>query len=354
MLQSKAYQQRSKIPFRDFHWIGPYLVKKVLQNNKPIIRKFITNKTQIIHRICFWKYNPEKPPEDNYQEAQWHIDDIIVIPQDELYTNAWEEEFGGHLFDIHIIYNDPNAIDFDESYKQGPDTDIAPCSCFHGTSGGQNRESCPTSDPSAVHPSNPKLYGQSQHVETYTDLHHNDNSKQTPESSRDIETGYEPMVQPPSRQSDNPSTLEINDPTTGIIPQNEPSHSRGGKYNLSPNPNPNYSEIYRYWCAQKFISAPFVCHSYLIVFFFTRTSFNFFFSILWGQIHKTTQNRLEQQYFNKQDRMSQFYSKRQDDSASAVLRFDRILPANKSNTPLCCVFPISIRRRCAGRRRCSG
>ena len=34
-----------------------------------------------------------------------------------IYTplHAWEAEFGGHLFDIAIIYTDPNAIDFDES-----------------------------------------------------------------------------------------------------------------------------------------------------------------------------------------------------------------------------------------------
>ena len=54
------------------------------------------------------------------------------------------------------------------------------------------------------------------------------------------------MPQPPLRQSNAPSTIEINDPTSEIFAQKEPSHSRGGKYNLRPNPNPNYSEIYRY------------------------------------------------------------------------------------------------------------
>ena len=50
------------------------------------------------------------------------------------------------------------------------------------------------------------------------------------------------MPQQPLRQSDTPAAPEINDPTTENIPQNEPSHSRGGKYNLHPNPNTNYSE----------------------------------------------------------------------------------------------------------------
>ena len=113
-------------------------------------------------------------------------------------------------------------------------------------SDGQNRETCPTSDPTVSHPSNLKSHGQSQDIETTKELPHNDNSKQTSEPSTDTETACEPMPQPPSKQSDNPSMLVINDPTTENIPQNEPSHSRSGKYNLRPNPNPNCSEIYRY------------------------------------------------------------------------------------------------------------
>ena len=37
--------------------------------------------------------------------------DNIVVPQDDLYTIAWEAEFGGHLIDIPILCTDPNAID---------------------------------------------------------------------------------------------------------------------------------------------------------------------------------------------------------------------------------------------------
>ena len=79
-----------------------------------------------------------------------------------------------------------------------------------------------------------------------TDITHHDRSEQTFQPSTDTEIAYEPMPQPPSKQGDNPSMLEINDPTTATIPPNEPSHSRGGRYNLRLNPNPNYSEKYRY------------------------------------------------------------------------------------------------------------
>ena len=239
ILQPKA-DQCSKIPFRNFRWIGPYLVEKVLPNNNYIVRKLNTNKTQILHRIRLTKYNPEKPPEDNYQEARWQIDDNIVVPQVDLYTIAWEAEFGEHLFDIPIIYTDPNAIDFDDSHTQGPDTVIVPRSYFHDSSNGQNRETCPISDPPVPQNLTPKSISQTQHIEITIDLTQNDNSKRTSDPSTDTETACEPMPHPPSRQSDTPPTLEINDPTAENIPQNDSSHSRGGKYNLRPNLNPNF------------------------------------------------------------------------------------------------------------------
>ena len=246
ILQPKADHQGSKIPFRDFRWIGPYRVEKVLPNNNYIVRKLNTNKTQILHRIRLRKYTPEKPPEDNYQDTQWQTDDNIIVPQDDLYTIAWDAEFGGHLFDIPIIYTDPNAIDFDESHTQGPDTVIVPRSYFHDPSNGQNREIRPIPDPPVPQTLTPTSNDQSQDNETTIDLTQNDNTKHIYDSSTDTEITCEPTPQPPSKQCDSPTTLEINDPTTKNIRQTESSHSRGGKYNLRPNPNPNYSEIYRY------------------------------------------------------------------------------------------------------------
>ena len=177
ILQPKADHQGSKIPFRDFRWIGPYLEEKVLPNNNYTVRKLNTNKIQILHRIRLRKNNPEKSPEDKHQETQWQVDDNIVVPQDDLYTIAWEAEFGGHLFDIPIIYTDPNAIDFDDSHTEGPDTVIVPRSYFHDSNNGQNRETCPISDPSVPQTPKPKLNGQSQDIETTTNLTQNDNAK---------------------------------------------------------------------------------------------------------------------------------------------------------------------------------
>ena len=246
ILQPKADHQGSNIPFRDFRWISRYLVEKVLPINNYNVRKLNTNKTQILHRNRLRKYNPETPPEDNYQEAQWQIDDNIVVPQDDLYTIAWEAEFGGHLFDIPIIYTDPNAIDFDESHTQGPDTVIVPRLYFHDPSDSQNWETCPTSDPTLPQILLPKSNGQSQDIETSTDLTQNDNAKHISESSTDAEITCKPVTQPPLMKSDTSSTLDINNPTAEDIHKKESKSSRGRKYHLRPNPNPNCSEIYRY------------------------------------------------------------------------------------------------------------
>ena len=220
--------------------------RNVLPNNNYIVRKLNTNKTQILHRIRLRKNNPEKPPEDNYSKAQWQTDGNIVVPQDDLYTNAWEAEFGGHLFDIPIIYTDPNAIDFDDSLTQGTDTVIVPRSYFHDSSDGQNRETCPISDPSVPKTLQPKLNGQRQDIETSTDLIQNDNAKHVSESSTDAEITCKPVTQPPLMESDTSSTRDSSNSTAENIPKKESDHSRGGKYNLRPNPNPNYSEIYKY------------------------------------------------------------------------------------------------------------
>ena len=112
ILHPKAGYQGSKIPFRDFSRIRPYLVEKVPPNIIHNVQKLNTNKTQTLRRIRPRKYKPETPPEDNHQDTHWQIDDNIIIPQVDLYTMAWEAEFSGHLFDIPIIYTDPKEIEF--------------------------------------------------------------------------------------------------------------------------------------------------------------------------------------------------------------------------------------------------
>ena len=98
VLQPEADSQGSKIPFRDYRWIGPFIVQKVLPNNNYIVRRLNTNKTQILHRIRLKKFVPNAPLEDKYKHEKIQPDDKIVIPQEDLYTTSWEVDFELELF----------------------------------------------------------------------------------------------------------------------------------------------------------------------------------------------------------------------------------------------------------------
>ena len=97
VLQPKADNQGSKIPFRDYRWVGLYIVQKTLPNDNYIIRKINTNKTQILHRIRLKKFIPTKPITDSYQNEQLQQDNDITIPQDDLYALTWETDFGNPI-----------------------------------------------------------------------------------------------------------------------------------------------------------------------------------------------------------------------------------------------------------------
>ena len=74
VLQPKADHQGSKIPFRDYRWVGPFIVQKILPNENYIVRRINTIKTQILHRIRLKKFVPNQPPEDNFQEQRLQPD----------------------------------------------------------------------------------------------------------------------------------------------------------------------------------------------------------------------------------------------------------------------------------------
>ena len=81
---------------------------------------------------------------------------------------------------IFLVYTNANANDFKGSHTQGPEIVIVPRSCFQECSDGENRQTCPASDPSAVHPPNPKYHNQNHDFETaLLDRRYIDSSKQT-------------------------------------------------------------------------------------------------------------------------------------------------------------------------------
>ena len=93
VLQPNADSQASKILFKEYRWIGPFVIQKVLFNDNYIVRRLNTNKTQILHRIRLKKFVPKAPLEDKYDGEKLQTDNEILIPQDDLYTISWEVDF---------------------------------------------------------------------------------------------------------------------------------------------------------------------------------------------------------------------------------------------------------------------
>ena len=116
ILQPKADNQGSKIPFREYRWIGPYRIEKVLPNDNYIVRRLNTNETQILHRIRLKKFVPNTSLEDKYAKEKLQPDDEIIIPQDDLYTISWEADFDYHVFE-------PRRDDNTDEESQTPDSD---------------------------------------------------------------------------------------------------------------------------------------------------------------------------------------------------------------------------------------
>ena len=95
--------QGSKIPFRDYRWVGPFIVQKVLPNEDYIVKWLNTNKTQMFHLICLKKFVPNQPLEDSFREERLRQDDEIIILQCDLYIISWERNFGEQLLHEAIL-----------------------------------------------------------------------------------------------------------------------------------------------------------------------------------------------------------------------------------------------------------
>ena len=258
VLQPKADHQGSKIPFRDYRWVGPFVVQKVLPNENYIVRRINTNKTQILHRIRLKKFVPNQPLEDNFREQRLQPDEEIVIPQDDLYVITWETDFGEQVVtrgNEPIPTNFPNgeqpstaeinndANDSNADYiitREATNNDNA----VHGRNG-RLRHDVTTSNDVTEEASNeesdwPNEAGIPNANETHSPNTGND-LKKDKIISENNSTNDTDLQNSPSR-GDDIIVPEISENDT----RNESLSPRGGRYNLRPNPTPNYSEDFRY------------------------------------------------------------------------------------------------------------
>ena len=176
------------------------------------MRKLNSNNTQILHRIRLRKSEPNVPLRDERPEGNLQPDEEIVIPQDDLYVITWETNFG-----------DLQADHRNETYDQ-------------------NHERTTNSSDASEDVEQPDQ------ILTDVDL------RSTGRTITD-EVFPNPISQEDDAQSFNddktssgwsdtivPEVLESED--DDMIVENE--RPRGGKYNLRPNPTPNFTDEYRY------------------------------------------------------------------------------------------------------------
>ena len=111
ILNPKADTKATKFPFREFRWIGPYKLEKVLPNNNYIVRRLGTNKTKLLHRIPLRKFTPSAPLADNFvRETDWQKDDNIIVTHDDLYAHTWDTNFGTDPVDTELPDNEQDDI----------------------------------------------------------------------------------------------------------------------------------------------------------------------------------------------------------------------------------------------------
>ena len=188
-------------------------------------RRLGTNKTQLLHRIRLRKYIPQAPLADNFvRETEWQKEDTL-ISQDDLYAHTWDTNFGPSPFDTEQDSCDQQEDTVEYEPTAQPETNRPPAHNNFKNSGGTPAEQ------TAVNDEEPQLIEKTPPE--------NENHEPTPETPRNPENFQEI----PSQNS--PKTPE-NNPESDAQEADETVNTRCEKYNLRPNPNPNYSDSYRY------------------------------------------------------------------------------------------------------------
>ena len=195
ILQPKAEHQGSKIPFTEFRWIGPYIIEKVLPNNKYLLRKIGTNKTQVRHRMRMRQFTPRQPPADITVKPQdYKSDPEMSLHHDDLNARAWEYDYDQPIF----VNENDNAVP--------PNSQEILVQSDFSTEEMRNT-------PGKPHVCSPEIFPNTDELGDVTDTCQL----------------MEPDVETSSKQ-----------------PQNSPTNPRSSKYNLRHNPKPNCNDDYRY------------------------------------------------------------------------------------------------------------
>ena len=204
-----------------------------MPNEKYIVRKLNSNKTQILHGIRLRKYEPNTVLQDIRPEGNSQPDDEIIIPQDDLYVITWDTNFG----------------DFPNSTEENT---IPTCrEALHTSNDYANNARAPDEiftdvDVTSTGPQENDARAPDE-ILTDVDLRstrpHEDDEFAPLEKTRSerMNDGIDDQQPPGGSDTIAPQVLDDED---GMVVENE--SPRGGKYNLRPNPTPNFTDEYRY------------------------------------------------------------------------------------------------------------
>ena len=206
ILNPKADNQSTKFAFQDCIWTGPYIVIKVLSNNKYTIRKLGTRYTQTLHRIRIRPYVPEQRLPDVTVRADNYLPDPDVkISHNEWYAVSWEMDFGKQIDEHESRENENN-------HQQPVTQEVANTQDETATQQILDEEPETTDDKAPPSPDFSNLT---------TDVGDNPYIRRPP-----------PIESPPIPPSSPPTTI-------GYNPR------KIAKYNLRPNPEPNTNPDFR-------------------------------------------------------------------------------------------------------------
>ena len=252
VLQPKADSQASKIPFKEYRWIGQFVIQKVLSNDNYIVRRLNTNKTQILHRIRLKKFVPNAPLEDKYDGEKLQPDNEIVIPQDDLYTISWEVDFEYDLFEprkenwTDVATRRPTDAESTNTDNDVTDEESASNeSCSERTTRNYVTENERVSNESY----NERKTEYDVTEDEISPRENNSSDEPSPPTQTSQRTENENDVTNDLKDTENVSNTGADITVPGISENgnlNENSSPRGGKYNLRPNPAPNFTDEYRY------------------------------------------------------------------------------------------------------------
>ena len=166
------------------------------------------------------KCTPSAPLADNLvRERDWQKDDNIIVTHD-LYAHTWDANFVSNPFDTELFDNEQDDIQEYVPINHPPTLEIS------NNSGGPPVEQTTVPNEETLTENAEK------------DIDTNDNEEELqPNPTIDAEKS-------PENTDENQVTIFSED-NDEVQKEKPPSNTRGEKYNLRQNPNPNFSDSYR-------------------------------------------------------------------------------------------------------------